>query len=153
MGRERILSRMFTDNALNVYDFVLIDCLPALNMLTVNALAASTGAIVPVQTQDFALNGIAQFEDTFGQVHDYINSELELVGILPTMLEHTNTTKSVLEKLDERYEGSVFNTTIEKLAEAPDSVRFKRSLVNSRNSRLGAKYMELAQEVIERISE
>ena len=153
MGREKILSRLLADEAVNRYDFILIDCLPALNILTINALAASTGAIVPVQTQDFALDGISQFEDTFGQVHDYINDNLELVGILPTMLEHTNTTKSVLEKLDERYDGAVFKTTIEKLAEAPDSVRFRKSLVNSKNSRLGAKYMELAKEVLERVGE
>lgn len=153
IGRENILNRLLARDEFKLFDIIIIDCLPALNIFTINALAASTGVIVPVQTQDFALDGIAQFEDTFGQVCSYINPDLKLIGILPTMAEHTNTTKDVMQRLNERYDGDVFETQIEKRAEAPDSVRFRRSLVNSKNSYLGEKYISLASEVLERIGE
>lgn len=153
IGRENILNRLLARDEFKEFDIIVIDCLPALNIFTVNALAASTGVIVPVQTQDFALDGITQFEDTFGQVCAYVNPDLKLIGILPTMAEHTNTTKDVMQRLNERYDGDVFETVIEKRAEAPDSVRFRCSLVNSKNSRLGEKYMSLANEVLARIGE
>ena len=153
IGRENILNRLLARDEFKAFDMIIIDCLPALNIFTVNALAASTGVIVPVQTQDFALDGITQFEDTFGQVSAYINPDLKLIGILPTMAEHTNTTKDVMQRLNERYDGEVFETQIEKRAEAPDSVRFRCSLVNSKNSKLGDRYTSLAVEVLARIGE
>lgn len=153
IGRESILKRLLAKTAFGEFDMIIIDCLPALNIYTINALAASSGVIVPVQTQDFALDGISQFEDTFGQVSEYVNPDLKLIGVPATMVERTNTSKSVMTKLGERYNGDVFATSIEKLAEAPDSVRFRRSLVNSPARRLGGRYINPAHEVLEKIGE
>lgn len=154
MASETVFKRLLSDETFVTYDFIIIDCLPALNILTVNALAASTGVIVPVQAQDFALDGLAQFEETFGQVKEYINPEISLIGILSTMVEkRTTTAKTALTSLNEKYGTDMFTTEIEKRAEAPDSVRFRRSLVNTKGSKLGAKYIELADELLKRIGD
>lgn len=153
IGRESVLRRLLMQKPFQAFDIIIIDCPPTLSLYTINALAAASGVIIPVQTQDFALDGITQFEDTFGQVKSYINPALELVGILPTMAEHTVTTRDVLERLDVKYKDELFQTRIGKYTEATDSVRTKQSMVNMRGGKLGAKYIELAHEVLTRVGE
>lgn len=150
IGRESVLRRLIAQEPFKDFEVIIIDCPPTLSLYTINALAASTGVIIPVQTQDFALDGINQFEDTFAQVKAYINPALELIGILPTMAERTITTRNVMERLDIKYKDELFKTHIGKYTEATDSVRTKRSLVNM-HGKLGEKYIELAQEVLSRV--
>src|SRR5579883_3280279 len=96
-GREQILKgklAMITDR----YDYVLIDCPPSLSLLTLNALTAASGVIIPVQTQYFALRGMDLLLNTVEKVRSRLNPELKIVGILPTMYDaRTTHSREVLE--------------------------------------------------------
>ena len=83
MCREQVLRHaIVTDEEIDKFDYILIDCLPSLGILLTNALAVADGVIIPVQMQKFALNGIVQFEDIFNLVKENINPKLRIFGIL-----------------------------------------------------------------------
>lgn len=132
------------------YDFILIDCAPSLNILTLMALTAATEVIIPVKAQYLPLNGVAQLRETIGLVKERFNPKLELAGVLLTFYDgRRNLDSEVREVLEKAFEGKVFKTTISqntKLAEAPsyglDIIAY------SRNSKGSAQYKALAEEVI-----
>ena len=120
--RERRLA-----NALNSikkdYDFILIDCPPSLNLLTINALTAARGVLVPVQCEYYALEGLASLLDTLKRVASTVNPGLEVIGILRTMYDPRNSlTQDVSNQLTEYFKHQVFGKVIPRnvrLAEAP----------------------------------
>lgn len=120
--RERRLA-----NALNSikkdYDFILIDCPPSLNLLTINALTAARGVLVPVQCEYYALEGLASLLDTLKRVASTVNPGLEVIGILRTMYDPRNSlTQDVSNQLTEYFKNQVLGTVIPRnvrLAEAP----------------------------------
>lgn len=148
MCREQILRKILRRDWFKKYDYILIDCLPSLGILVTNALVAADSVIIPVQAQKFALNGIIQFEDIYNLVKDNINPELQIEGILETMLDRTNMAKAVDDALKERYDGMIFNTKIRRLSEATISTAAQKSLINTRGSKLGAQYAELVEEIV-----
>jgi len=105
------------------YDFVLIDCPPSLNMLTLNGLCAAQGVIVPMQCEYFALEGLADLTNTIKQVHANLNRDLRLIGLLRVMFDPRITLQQqVSEQLKAHYGAKVFDTIIPRnvrLAEAP----------------------------------
>jgi chromosome partitioning protein len=105
------------------YDFVLIDCPPSLNMLTLNGLCAAQGVIVPMQCEYFALEGLADLTNTIKQVHANLNRDLRLIGLLRVMFDPRVTLQTqVSEQLKAHYGRKVFDTIIPRnvrLAEAP----------------------------------
>lgn len=105
------------------YDFILIDCPPSLNLLTINALTAARGVLVPVQCEYYALEGLASLIDTLNRVASTVNPGLEVVGILRTMYDPRNSlTKDVSNQLTEYFKDQVLGTVIPRnvrLAEAP----------------------------------
>jgi chromosome partitioning protein len=105
------------------YDFILIDCPPALNMLTINGLIAANGVIVPVQCEFFALEGITALIETIDQVRAGPNPNLEIDGVLRTMYDpRTSLTRQVSKELEQFFGERVFKTVIPRnirLAEAP----------------------------------
>lgn len=150
-SRETILKRILNQEVLHRYDFIIIDCLPSLGILTINALTASNYVIVPVQAQKFALDGFEYFYNhTFKKVKSNLNPNLELMGILLTMQDNTNMSKAVLEALKSNYSDKLFKTTISKRVEAPTSTYSKKSLVAQKNSRLGQQYIQFADECLSR---
>ena len=86
VGREYALGRALAP-LLPDYDIVLIDCQPSLGLLTLNALTASTGVIVPMETEYFALRGVALLQDTINKVKARLNPQLTIIGVLPTMVD------------------------------------------------------------------
>lgn len=149
MCREQILRRAISsDDNLEKYDYILIDCLPSLGILVTNALAAADGVIVPVQVQKFALNGIVQFEDMFNLVKENINPELQLMGILETMTDNTQMAQAVDGALKQRYGELVFDTSISRRIEAANSTAEQRSLIAKRSSYLGSQYRSLVEEIL-----
>lgn len=149
MCREGILRKaILTDEKIQEYDYILIDCLPSLGILVTNALAASDGVIIPVQVQKFALNGIIQFEDIFNIVKENINPSLQIIGILKTMQDNTQIAAAVDTALKERYGDLVFETAISKRVEAANSTVEQRSLVMKKNSVVGGQYRQLVTEII-----
>lgn len=105
------------------YDFILIDCPPALNILTVNALVAAASVIVPIQCEYYALEGLAALLSTIEQLKNTVNPELQIEGLLRTMYDGRNRlTLEVSEQLMQHFSGKVYKTVIPRnvrLAEAP----------------------------------
>ena len=135
------------------YDFVLIDCPPALSLLTLNGLCAANGVIVPMQCEYFALEGLSDLVNTIKQVHANLNPDLVIIGLLRVMFDTRMTLQQqVSEQLIEHFGDKVFKTIIPRnvrLAEAPS---YGLPGVVFDNTSRGAKaYLDFGSEMIERI--
>jgi chromosome partitioning protein len=118
-GEEKLvkkISQMSSAGQESLYDFVLIDCPPSLGLLTVNALSAANGVIVPVQCEYFAESGFSDFLETFNSIRDEINEGLELVGVLLTMYSQTDTSRDVAENMRKLLGDQIFETQISRRA-------------------------------------
>jgi chromosome partitioning protein len=137
---------------LNDFDMVMIDCPPALNMLTVNALVAAEGVIIPMQCEYYALEGLTALVNTIEQIKAGPNPSLEIGGILRTMFDpRNNLANEVSAQLIEHFQDRVFRTIIPRnvrLAEAPS--HGKPALHYDRESRGALAYLALAGEMIRR---
>lgn len=135
-----------------LYDVVLIDCPPSLNMLTVNALVAADSVLIPMQCEYYALEGLTALVDTIEQIKAGANSALQIEGILRTMYDpRNNLATEVSGQLIEHFGDKVFRTMIPRnirLAEAPSFG--KPALVYDRESRGALAYLALAGEMIRR---
>ena len=132
------------------YSFVLIDCPPALDLLTLNALVAADSVLVPIQCEFFALEGISQLLDTIERIRESFAKELPLEGILLTMYdERTNLTRQVADDLREFFRDEIFTTIIPRsvrLAEAPSYG--KPILMYDPRSKGAESYIRLAKEIL-----
>lgn len=147
--RETVLKRVLTAPEFSGYDYILIDCLPSLGILMINALAASDSVIIPVQTQDFALDGIDAFLSVFQSVKT-LNPDLYIEGVVATMADNTKMSKAVVEALRKRFGNRFYNTYISRSVDATNSTFRQESLVASRKSKLGEQYRALAEELLEK---
>lgn len=134
------------------YRYILIDCPPALDLLTLNALIAADSVLIPIQCEFFALEGITQLLDTIDRVRQTFNHDLRIEGILLTMYdERTNLSRQVAQDLKEFFAGEVFRTMIPRsirLAEAPS--HGKPILFYDVRSRGAEAYIQLAKEILEK---
>jgi chromosome partitioning protein len=134
------------------YSFILFDCPPALDLLTLNALVAADGLLVPMQAEYFALEGISELMSTLDRVAQAFNPGLSLEGVLLTMYDdRTNLSQQVTENLKAFFGGKLFKTTIPRnirLAEAPS--HGKPVALYDPRSRGAEAYQELALEVLAR---
>jgi chromosome partitioning protein len=134
----------------SLYDVILIDCPPALNMLTVNALVAADSVLVPMQCEYYALEGLSALVNTIDQIRDGINPNLEIEGILRTMFDpRNNLSNEVAAQLIEHFGEKVFRTVIPRnvrLAEAPSFG--KPALFHDKESRGALAYLALAGEML-----
>ena len=135
------------------YDFVLIDCPPALSLLTLNGLCAANGVIVPMQCEYFALEGLSDLVNTIKQVHANLNPDLVIIGLLRVMFDTRMTLQQqVSEQLIEHFGDKVFKTIIPRnvrLAEAPSYGL--PGVVFDKTSRGAKAYLDFGAEMIERI--
>lgn len=133
------------------YDFILIDCPPALDLLTLNALMAADSVLVPIQCEFFALEGISELMDTIDRIREAFHHPLTVEGILLTMFDdRTNLTRQVAADLKEFFGNQVFKTIIPRsirLAEAPSFG--KPILVYDPRSRGAESYIRLAKEILD----
>lgn len=143
LARETILKRILSDDIIKDYDFVLIDCLPSLGILLINALTAANGMLIPVQTQKFSMDGLTALTELHRQICSTINPQLEVTGILPTMTDSTNVCKNSLERLSELYGDKLMDISIHKSVEAAKSSETGKALCRT-NSKLGEEYRALA---------
>jgi len=132
------------------YDYIVIDCPPALDLLTLNALVASNAVLIPIQCEFFALEGISQLMDTIDRIKDAFNPGLGVEGVLLTMYDdRTNLTRQVEADLREFFGKEVFKTVVPRsirLAEAPS---FGKSiLAYDPRSRGAEAYIQLAKEIL-----
>lgn len=143
-------------NAVNAvrdqYDFIVIDCPPALDLLTMNALVAADSVLVPIQCEFFALEGISQLLDTVERIREAFDHPIKLEGVLLTMFDdRTNLTRQVANDLKEFFADDVFKTVIPRsvrLAEAPS--HGQPVLTYDLRSKGAESYIQLAKEVIGR---
>ena len=153
-GRERRLREALAVLQ-HEFDVVLVDCPPALNLLTLNALVAATGLLIPMQCEYYALEGLTALLETQSRIKEHLNPQLEIIGILRTMVDMRNSlTKDVTAQLHEYFGDQVFRTMIPRnvrLAEAP-SHGLPALLYDAQS--VGAKtYLALAGELIGRLSQ
>lgn len=151
VAREQMLKRALQP-ARSIYNYILIDCPPSLGLLTVNALTASSGVIIPLETEYFALRGMALLLDTVEKVKERLNPELQIEGILATMLDsRTIHGREVLGRVTEAFGDRLFKTIIHRtirFAEAP--VAGEPILTYSPRSAGAQEYRDLAREVMSR---
>lgn len=135
----------------SAYDYILIDCPPALDLLTLNALVAADSVLIPIQCEFFALEGISELMDTIDRVRDAFGHPLAIEGILLTMYDdRTNLARQVAQDLREFFGDEVFRTVIPRsirLAEAPSFGQ--PILVYDIRSRGAESYIKLAKEILE----
>jgi len=150
LGREGILRESF-EGHITPYDYVLIDCPPNLGLLTVNGLVASTGVIIPVQTQYYAMKGLNNLVKVINAIRLKLNRDLRILGLLPTFFDgRTNLAKDMLDELRVVGDHHVFTTIVRntvKLGEAPLVGRPITTYAS--NSDAARVYRELAREVID----
>jgi chromosome partitioning protein len=137
----------------NDYDFIIIDCPPSLNMLTVNAMAAADSVLVPMQCEYYALEGLTALMDTISKLTSVVNADLKIEGILRTMYDPRNRlANDVSEQLKRHFGDKVYRTVIPRnvrLAEAPS---FGAPVMYYDKSATGAKaYLALAGELLRKI--
>ncbi len=151
IGREMKLRKALAP-VTGLYDFILIDCPPSINMLTINALTAADGVLIPMQCEYYAMEGLSSLLDTIEQVRDTVNPQLELFGILRTMFDpRNNLANEVSEQLIDHFDRQVFRTIIPRnirLAEAPSFGR--PALLHDRSSRGSIAHLALAGEILRR---
>lgn len=147
LSRETVLKRILHSEQLQKYDYIIIDCLPSLGILLMNALAVSDKILIPVQAQKFALDGLKMLNSIIEQVKSTINPQLSLLGVVATMVDNTNMSRDMQQMLAQQFGNDMFQTVIRRLKEAPESVYKQESLCLS-NTRLGEEYRQLADEVI-----
>ncbi len=154
IGREMKLRKALAPVA-GLYDFILIDCPPSINMLTINALTAADGVLIPMQCEYYALEGLSALLNTVEQVRKTVNPKLEVFGLLRTMVDpRINLSNEVSAQLIAHFDDKVFRTVIPRnvrLAEAPSFGR--PVLFHDRTSRGALAYLALAGEVLRREDE
>jgi chromosome partitioning protein len=150
IGRERALEKTLAP-VKGDYDFILIDTPPSLGLLTINALVAANGVIVPVQCEYLSLRGLVQLESTLTMIRENLNPKVEIAGILPTMYDgRTLHAREAIEILQENFGELVFRTRIKKTiryAEAP--VKGVSIMKYDPTGPAAEAYRDLAKEVLD----
>jgi chromosome partitioning protein len=151
VAREQILSRVLRKVSAD-YDVILIDCQPSLGILTVNALTASHGVLIPLECEFFALRGVALLIETIDKVRDRLNPAIELDGILATMFDsRTLHSREVLERVVDAFGDSVLETVIGRTVKFPDASVAGVPITEFAPEHAAAKaYRQAARELIQR---
>jgi chromosome partitioning protein len=149
VAREQTLARVLAP-ALGDYDVVLIDCQPSLGLLTVNALTAADGVIVPLECEYFALRGVKLLVEIIQKVQERLNPELKIEGILATMYDsRTLHSREVLQRICEAFPDKVFETVIARTVRFPETTVAGEPITTYASSSSGAAaYRRLARELI-----
>ena len=144
-GREYVL-RTALDDVREEYDVILLDCSPSLGVLTLNALTASQGLIIPMPCEMLSHRGVGQLLDTVADVKRILNKDLEVLGILPTLFDgRSNHAQEVLADVGERYDLPVLNPPIPKTVRFAEAPAVGRSILATSRTSKGAKaYREVA---------
>jgi len=151
IAREHILAKILKQVAAD-YDAIIIDCQPSLGLLTVNALTAAHGVIIPLATEFFALRGVAILEDIIGKVKEGLNPALQLDGILATMVDsRTLHSKEVLDRLKEAFGEKLFKSVVHRTVKFPDATVAQEPITAFAPSSDAAEvYRSVAKELVAR---
>ncbi len=154
MGREYIL-REALQGVRNTYEYIVLDCPPSLNLLTVNALTAADAIIVPLQVEYFAMRGLEQLMDVFSRVRRRLNPSLEILGIVPTMVDVRRTNdQQILQEVTQAYPGLLLDVYVKESIKFADAPRHQRSILELDPKHDGARaYRKLAKLVLQHYGE
>ncbi|MEM7034385.1 MAG: AAA family ATPase [Chloroflexota bacterium] len=153
IARERLLQKAF-ETIEQPYDFIFMDTPPSLGLLTINALsAASQGVIIPVQCEYLALEGLSQLVNTINLVHDNINSDLVVSGVVMTMYDQrTNLSTQVVDEVRSVFGEQIFETIIPRNIRLGEAPSFGQDiLAYAPSSKGGQAYRSLAEEFLSRV--
>lgn len=148
-NREGILKKAI-QSIKQQYDYILIDCPPALGALTLNAFTASDSVLIPVQCEYYALEGLGQLWNTIRLVHQHFNKDLKIEGVLLTMLDtRTNLGAEVVEEVRQYFKEKVYQTVIVRNVRLSEAPSYGLSIIDYDIRSKGAKlYLDLASEVL-----
>ncbi|WP_338025898.1 AAA family ATPase [Adlercreutzia agrestimuris] len=151
MARENRLKDA-TGSLRGKYDFILIDCPPALGLLTINALVAADKLIIPIQCEFYALEGVTKLLDSMKRVKSRLNPTLDIYGVLLTMYDgRTTLSRQVVEEVRNYFGKSVFKTLIPRTVKLSEAPSYGQAIITYDPAGKGAlAYMDLAKEVIQR---
>jgi len=151
VAREQALSRVLRVLRKR-YDYILVDCPPSLGLLTVNALTAADGVIIPLECEYFALRGVALLLQTIEKIRERLNPQLEIEGLLATMYDaRTLHGREVLSRVVDAFGDRVFHTVINRTVRFPETTVAGEPITSYASSSAGATaYRELARELLAR---
>ncbi len=151
VAREMVLARVLRP-VLDDYDAILIDCQPSLGLLTVNALTAAHGVVIPLECEFFAMRGVALLVETIDKVTDRLNPRLQVDGILATMYDgRTLHSREVVRSVVDHFQDRVFHTVISRTVKFPDATLAAEPITAYAPSHAAAEaYRQLARELISR---
>jgi len=151
VARETVLARALRP-VLDEYDVVLVDCQPSLGLLTVNALTAAHGVLIPLECEFFALRGVALLVETIEKVRDRLNPRLEVDGILATMYDsRTLHAREVVARVHEAFGDTLLQTVIGRTVKFPDATVAAEPITTYAPTHSGAAaYRQLARELVAR---
>jgi len=150
VAREQTLARLL-ERLRGDYDLILVDCAPSLGLLTVNALTAADRVIIPLESEFFALRGVALLTNTIATVQDRLNPRLGIMGILLTMYDRTLHSREVMERVLEAFGDQVFHTVIRRTIKFPETTVAGEPITTYAATSAGATaYRMLAREVLAR---
>lgn len=152
VAREYALDRAF-ESVRPFYDYILIDCQPSLGLLTVNALTAADGVVIPMECEFFALRGVEMLRETITKVKERLNNRLTIDGVLPTMVDaRTLHTRETIAAVLDAFGDSVFHTTISRTVKFPETTKSGVSIIEQAPNSSGAQnYRNLAWELVARL--
>ncbi|MCI5775624.1 MAG: AAA family ATPase [Aerococcus sp.] len=133
------------------YDFILIDCPPALGNLTINTFTAADSVLIPVQSEYYALEGLSQLLSTIQLVQKHFNPDLTIEGVLMTMVDtRTNLSKEVIDEVRRYFKDKVYKTMIPRTVRLSEAPSYGQAIIDyDKRSRGAEVYLELAKEVLE----
>ncbi|UXX79505.1 AAA family ATPase [Reichenbachiella carrageenanivorans] len=148
LARESILKKILA--TAKGYDYVLIDCPPSLSLLTINALNAASRVIVPLQMEVLSLQGLDQIISTINQIKEVLNENLEIMGLLPVMVDsRRKLSREIYEHIEENYNFKIFDSRIRTNVRASEAPSFGESLISYAPTSNGAEdYMAFAEEIL-----
>jgi chromosome partitioning protein len=149
-GREKLLKNLLAP-VVNEYAYVLLDCPPSLSILTVNALTAAQGLLIPLQCEFFALEGLSQLLETYKRVKRHLNPQLRIEGVLLTMFDkRNNLSHQVAQEAQKYLKGMVFETSIPRNVRLGEAPSFGKPILLYDATSAGARsYIELAREILQ----
>ena len=150
MFRERVLRDILELVIPEEYDYLIIDCNPSMGILLTNALVAADRVLIPVQTEEFSVDGLEDMLELIQTVKLNINPKLEILGLLPTLMTRTKDSRAVADWLKQEFPDMVFTAGIGRYADAPRSVKTRKPLIGGK-SKLSEQYMAATVELLERM--
>ena len=150
MFPERVLREILNAILPEDFDFVFIDCNPSMGLLLTNALTAADQVLIPVQTEEFSVDGLEDMMELVQMVKAHINPGLEILGLLPTLMANNNDSREVAQWLRKEFPSLAFSSGIGRYVDAPRSAKARKPVIGGK-SKLAEQYMAATRELLSKL--